>query len=153
LLGVVDAPKGVDKQIIYCLDIFGEETHGLYLVELEVGLVERIGLRIYSLYSAWNSRETTWLSLARLIIGYAAFCPPCRQQTQAYGPWKSCASRWEHVDPFLASFGRELMVLKKASLLIRHALPFRASSRCFSSSIEAKPRFDVLVATSISIVA
>jgi hypothetical protein len=44
----------------------------------------------------------------------------------------------------LAGLGREFRVLREASLFIGNALPpLLAISRCLSSSMEAKPRFEL----------
>src|SRR5262249_21350542 len=38
LLGVINVPEDLDKQLVHCLDTFGKEAHGFYLFDFMVGL-------------------------------------------------------------------------------------------------------------------
>jgi hypothetical protein len=72
LLGIVNVPEGVDKQFVHCSDIFGEETHGSYLVELIVGLnrrQRRLGKKLFAIISIMpgHPRETGRWPLKRLL--------------------------------------------------------------------------------------
>jgi hypothetical protein len=73
----VNVPEGVDKQIVHCLYIVGEETHGFYLADLIVALNRTPGkLGIEPLDRARKeAREPNSLSVF-LLTAYAMFRRP-----------------------------------------------------------------------------